>query len=203
MLILLSLFFFNFHLFLHFCPWLPLFVGDPIQFRPLQKISLWLDVQFSQRRFCSIVFGTRESVAVLMRKSEEINESVGLCQYPAVSLSSHYKYKYSAASSSIQQLPCLSRGGSCWRWNHSTWYFPFFFLSVPPMQMKRYYHYIYLVFFFKLPNWDITILHHKKMHPLYSCRQLETRIQPPWPGPPGDYDITGRNDCEDHDDNDK
>ena len=31
-----------------------------------------------------------------MRKSEEINESVGLCQYPAVSLSSHYKYKYSA-----------------------------------------------------------------------------------------------------------
>ena len=96
MLISLSLFFFNLNLFLHFCPWLPLFVGDPIQFRPLQKISLWLDVQFSQRCFCSIVFGTRESVTVLMRKSEEINESVGLCQYPAVSLSSHYKYKYSA-----------------------------------------------------------------------------------------------------------
>ena len=30
------------------------------------------------------------------------------------------------------------------------------------MQMKRYYHYIYLVFFLESPNWDNTILHHKK-----------------------------------------
>ena len=73
--------------------------------------------------FCSIVFDTGESVTVLMRRSDQINESAGLSSW--------------SVSTSLPANP--EQAASCWSWScFKSSQFPSLFLSALYLQMKRF-----------------------------------------------------------------